>query len=441
MDPKTAPGGGLKSHQTPNSLQEKPIDILYPKFLILNSTSDQLAKLSPFIIQKGLYGIGGNPKTVKKLKSGSLMIETSSSQQSKSFLNCKTLANIPISVTAHKSLNFSRGVISENDLLNVSDTEMLEELKEQNVIQVKRITIKRSEQIINTKHIILTFNSPDLPQNIKAGYLNCPVRPFIPNPLRCFNCQRFGHATTTCRGKETCSRCSAVGHSFSSCELPFKCVNCSGNHSSNFRGCPKWKEEKEIQTIRATRQLSYEEARKLVQITLPKPNLTYASATKTTTSSIAIQCNLSNENSNSHQALSSSTQTNSSTGTQIPKVNLELPLLPDENNSSTHQASSSSKPTNSSTPTHITKFNLELPPLNNSIKTKTVKTKNQPAEISNKKPKFPSRIRKPISHNMPTDEQTGSSEEGEMEVEPGLVLPNNLLPKSQKQQTNPITFP
>ncbi|GFX07142.1 hypothetical protein TNCV_4268941 [Trichonephila clavipes] len=39
--------------------------------------------------------------------------------------------------------------------------------------------------------MILTFNNPNLPATVKAGYLNCKIRPYVPNPLRCFKCQRF----------------------------------------------------------------------------------------------------------------------------------------------------------------------------------------------------------------------------------------------------------
>ncbi|KAF8783497.1 hypothetical protein HNY73_013652 [Argiope bruennichi] len=73
-----------------------------------------------------ITGIGGEPKSVKKLKSGDFLIETLSSSQTKSFLNAKTLLDIPISVTPHKSLNSVRGVISEPDLLNTSDSDILE---------------------------------------------------------------------------------------------------------------------------------------------------------------------------------------------------------------------------------------------------------------------------------------------------------------------------
>ncbi|GFX07286.1 RNA-directed DNA polymerase from mobile element jockey [Trichonephila clavipes] len=64
-------------------------------------------------------------------------------------------------------------------------------MADQKVCQLRRITIRRDGQVLNTKYLILTFATPDLPQSVKAAYLHCFVRPYIPNPLRCFQFQRF----------------------------------------------------------------------------------------------------------------------------------------------------------------------------------------------------------------------------------------------------------
>ncbi|GFT76634.1 uncharacterized protein TNCV_3646441 [Trichonephila clavipes] len=235
---------------------------------------------SPFAIQKALIGIGGEPKSVKRWRSGDLLIETTSALQTKSFLLAKSFLNSSVTVFPHKSLNSCRGVISEPDLLGTSDSEILEGFSGQGVTQVRRITIKKDSTIIPTKHLILTFNSPTLPQTIKAGYLNCKIRPYIPNPLRCFKCQRFGHSQTACRGQLTCSRCASVGHASSDCTLEQKCVNCSQPYSADSKLCPKWKIEKEIQTIKTNRNISYIEARKFIT---PQPSQTYAQVAKSIT--------------------------------------------------------------------------------------------------------------------------------------------------------------
>ncbi|GFW25092.1 putative RNA-directed DNA polymerase from transposon BS [Trichonephila clavipes] len=245
-----------------------------------------MSKKSPFAIHKALIGIGGEPKTVKRLRSGDILIETHTALQTKSFLLANTFLDSPVTICPHKSLNTFRGVISESDLLSTPESEILEGFSDQGVIQVRRITIKKDATIIPTKHLILTFNRPKLPPAIKAGYLNCKIRPYIPNPLRCFKCQRFGHSQTSCRGQLTCSRRAFVGHSSPDCTLEPKCVNCTQSHSSDSKICPKWNLEKQIQEIKANKNISYPDARKLI---VPQSSQTYAQAAKSSNKNSSTQ--------------------------------------------------------------------------------------------------------------------------------------------------------
>ncbi|GFW10275.1 uncharacterized protein TNCV_4812431 [Trichonephila clavipes] len=208
------------------------------RYLLLALPSNEMSNKSPFAVHKDLIGIGGEPKTVKRLRSGDLLIETNSAIQTKSFLLAKTFLNYHFIVTPHKYLNSCRGVISEPDLLTTSESEILKGFSDQKVIQIRRITIKKNTTVFPTKHLILKFNSPNLPTSIKAGYLNCKIRPYIPNPLRCFKCQRFGHSQTACRGQLTCSRCASVGHASTYCILEPKYFNCSQPHTALSKLCP-----------------------------------------------------------------------------------------------------------------------------------------------------------------------------------------------------------
>ncbi|GFV59291.1 putative RNA-directed DNA polymerase from transposon BS [Trichonephila clavipes] len=179
------------------------------RFLILSLLNDDMCKKSPFAIHKALIGIGTKPKSVKRLSSGHLLIETSSALQTKSLLLATSFLDSLLTISPHKSLNTSRGVISEPDLLSSSEAEILEGFSDQGVIKVRRITMKKDATIIHTKHLILTFNSPKLPPTIKAGYLNCKIRPYIPNPLRCFKCQSF-HIVFYHSGKPLALRISSI---------------------------------------------------------------------------------------------------------------------------------------------------------------------------------------------------------------------------------------
>ncbi|GFV53252.1 uncharacterized protein TNCV_1644841 [Trichonephila clavipes] len=243
----------------------------------------------PFLIHKGITACVGDVKTIRKLRSGDLFIEVTSSKQALALASLQKLAHFDIQVKRHATLNYSRGVISAADLYNVTEEEILENMAEQNVSQVRRITIRRDGQVLKTKHLILTFATPDLPQSVKVAYLHCPVRPYIPNPLRCFQCQRFGHSKTTCRGQPTCARCAEVGHDSADCKAREKCVNCKGDHPSYSRSCPTWSIEKEITALKIKNKISYPEARRIVSSRTPVSGISYAAITKKSTKSIAIQ--------------------------------------------------------------------------------------------------------------------------------------------------------
>ncbi|GFS65840.1 uncharacterized protein TNCV_390701 [Trichonephila clavipes] len=102
-------------------------------FLIISLPNNGMAQKSPFAIQKAIQGISGEPRLVKKLRSGDLLIEISSVLQTKSFLLTKTFLDSPLTVNFHRYLNSCHGVISETDLLCASEAEILEELSDQGV--------------------------------------------------------------------------------------------------------------------------------------------------------------------------------------------------------------------------------------------------------------------------------------------------------------------
>ncbi|GBM78117.1 hypothetical protein AVEN_17044-1 [Araneus ventricosus] len=258
----------------------------FPTFFVIQRISncnETFHGVSPFLVEKAISCNVGNVKSTKKLRSGDLLVEVESPKQAKDIIKLKSLSTIPVTVKPHGTLNSSKGVISCGELLNESEEKITEELKSQGVIHVRRITIRRDGQLLNTKHLILTFDSNKLPENIKAGYMRLSVRTYIPNPLRCFKCQRFGHSKTSCRGTLTCAHCAEVGHDSTDCTRTEKCVNCKGEHTSFSRNCFAWKQEKEIISTKIKNQISYQEARKLIKSRTPTPGNSYVSAVKKST--------------------------------------------------------------------------------------------------------------------------------------------------------------
>ncbi|GBL73841.1 hypothetical protein AVEN_230798-1 [Araneus ventricosus] len=98
------------------------------------------------------------------MKSGDLLVKSSSLKQSEQFLSITKFGHIPIAVFAHASLNYTRGVMSSDEFLMVWDAEFVSELEAQKVIPARRITLKRDGQTIPIRHVILMFDTPDLPK-------------------------------------------------------------------------------------------------------------------------------------------------------------------------------------------------------------------------------------------------------------------------------------
>ena len=110
----------------------------------------------------------------------------------------------PVRVSIHKALNSSRGVICCHELSGMTETEIKKELQEQGVVEVHRVTVKKDTEKVPTNTLFLTFNTPELPKEITVGYLKVKVALFVPNPMRCFNCNKFGHTSQRCKVAAKC---------------------------------------------------------------------------------------------------------------------------------------------------------------------------------------------------------------------------------------------
>ncbi|GFQ69567.1 uncharacterized protein TNCT_629561 [Trichonephila clavata] len=130
-------------HSSKSSPKEEQ-QISNNRYFIMSKT-DTFSNVSPFLVEKGITSSVGEVKTLRKMRSGDLFIEVSSSKQALAFASLKRLPHFDVNVKPHASLNFSRGVISAADLYNVSTEEILENMADQKVCGVKRITIRLNE--------------------------------------------------------------------------------------------------------------------------------------------------------------------------------------------------------------------------------------------------------------------------------------------------------
>ncbi|GFR98133.1 RNA-directed DNA polymerase from mobile element jockey [Elysia marginata] len=197
------------------------------------------------------------------------MLEVERKSDEEKLLGMKELGGLKVKVTKDSYLNTSRGVINHRDLRGSREEEFVEWIPE--VISARRIEIKKGEERIKTNTYVLTFDSPTPPFEVKKGYLPVKVRPYVPTPMHCFRCHRFGHGRDRCRAREElCVKCGEPGHRGEESKRKPRCVNCKGEHPANSRSCPKYMKEQAILRYRAQNGGTFEQARAAVIVEVAK---------------------------------------------------------------------------------------------------------------------------------------------------------------------------
>ena len=137
-----------------------------------------------------------------------------------------------------------------------SEDNIVEYLRPQGVTACKRFKIKKDGNLVETNTLLLTFDRVNVPKSLKIFYRVVPVDVYIPNPLRCFNCQSFGHHENNCTEDpgSVCENYGADGHAYhtSQCKNPTKCINCGKGHSPKSNTCETWLKEKAIMKLSYT---------------------------------------------------------------------------------------------------------------------------------------------------------------------------------------------
>ncbi|XP_071091238.1 uncharacterized protein [Haliotis cracherodii] len=256
----------------------------WARFIVIEASDHQPLKLNPFAISKAINGCCGTVDNVTRLRNGSILVECARKQQSLNLLSISQFANVEVAVSAHRTLNSCRGIVRDRArcLADMSEDEIVTELTKQGVTAVKRFTRKQDNNIIKTNTYVFTFSLSTIPKSIKAGYFNIGVEVYVPNPLRCYKCQHFGHGAKTCTLRTVCVRCSG-SHESTECTDAIKCENCDGDHLASSKHCPHFLLQSQILKIKHTNNISFYDAKKLVQSQSPNNSTKSYSAAATVT--------------------------------------------------------------------------------------------------------------------------------------------------------------
>ena len=237
-------------NQQPKSSERPPNP---PMWLIITSKEEKYNyfKFSRYL-QKKFGGISS--KDISRFGKDSILVHAKSRTQSHmlSLMKVKDTDMVK-EIKPHLSFSYGRGVIFDRDLYDFSESEILE-MCPPSVWKVKKVP--------KANMIVLSFNDPDVPSHVVIENLRIYVRPFLPKPLQCFNCFRFGHPSGSCKNNKICNVCSSLEHG--ECSLTPQCINCKEAHVSTDKKCEQYRMEAAALSKANNEHLSVGYAKKLL---------------------------------------------------------------------------------------------------------------------------------------------------------------------------------
>ncbi|XP_055914587.1 uncharacterized protein LOC129947870 [Eupeodes corollae] len=275
-DPPDPPPPPPKRNKPSNSLFSEfpslPTKSIFknPRFVHITPKDDSkpLTKISVFILKKLIDSISTHYEKISQLRDGSNLILTRDQNIADKFINSKVLDSVcPVNIKLHSNLNLSKGIAYAPCLINVSESEIISELKSQYVTDVYKFNKtmtndKGKEETKPTGLMIFSFDLFKIPESIEIGWYKTKLSEYIPNPMRCRQCQRLGHTTKWCKSPASCVTCNFPLHEGINCTRT-ECANCSGPHPASSKNCLRYIQSKEVLELKTKNKCTLAEARRM----------------------------------------------------------------------------------------------------------------------------------------------------------------------------------
>ena len=183
------------------------------------------------------------------------------------------LNETPVQVLNHPFKNRCRGKVFSFETINLTEEDILEELKKYDVVKVVKKTAynKSTKTKSHTGELTLTFDCDpsSKPEEVFCAYIHMKVESYVPRPLLCRKCFKYAnHLTNECdQAIAICGWCGKGKHlneEEEQCEEAKQCFNCKEDHPAWSRDCPAYKREQEILNIKEKEGIPYKRAQSIV---------------------------------------------------------------------------------------------------------------------------------------------------------------------------------
>ena len=237
----------------------------WSRFLVLKTER----RISPLVLENKLLSLCPTREMCfRPQKTNEWLIEATTKAQSDIFLKIEEIQGIKVSVKSHDMLNYIQGTVVlpqiDEDEEIPDKTILLDSLKLRydniNNIEVFEIP-NRKDHKKPIRIAKIKFIGQDLPQKIKILGQNREVRPYVPKPLQCKLCCKFGHTHKVCQNKEICIVCGSEEHTTNWKCPDMNCSNCGQLHHARSKECPFYMYNTELKLLMTRTGMAVREAK------------------------------------------------------------------------------------------------------------------------------------------------------------------------------------
>ena len=237
----------------------------WSRFLVLKTER----RISPLVLENKLLSLCPTREMCfRPQKTNEWLIEATTKAQSDIFLKIEEIQGIKVSVKSHDMLNYIQGTVVlpqiDEDEEIPDKTILLDSLKLRydNINNIEVFEIPNRKNHKNPIRIAkIKFIGQDLTQKIKILGQNREVRPYVPKPLQCKLCCKFGHTHKVCQNKEICIVCGSEEHTTNWKCPDMNCSNCGQLHHARSKECPFYMYNTELKLLMTRTGMAVREAK------------------------------------------------------------------------------------------------------------------------------------------------------------------------------------
>ena len=191
--------------------------------------------------------MGGPYQSVKPMNNGGqLLVHYKKINSDKLLYRTKELNDIPVKVTPHRTLNYSRCVIWYKEPVNMDIKKI--SIRNSNLMVSQKSSEWRGQKMDGWYLHTLTFDNkwPGNPQTNQNWLSHSRHKFYIPNPQRCFHCQMYSHNKNSAEMNKDIQNADRQVMRIKIAKIEIKCANCNDDHPACTGNDPKCKTEKKI---------------------------------------------------------------------------------------------------------------------------------------------------------------------------------------------------